>query len=63
MPAQFKPKDDYQGLLVASSQGQVTVAEIFAALRARTINEVECNHLLAVLEKQTPRWQRVLSSF
>lgn len=62
-PLKVQP-DKYEALKAAAETAELSVDEVFAALRQKEIDEAQCTEILSVLErKRVPKWQRALSSF
>jgi hypothetical protein len=52
-----------QSLLERATSGEISVAEIYAALRDAQINQVECDSILSALERaRVPAWKRLVTS-
>ena len=55
-------ENKFHELLLGAQRGDVSVADIFAALRERSIDEKQCEQLLETLEKRSAVWRRVATS-
>lgn len=56
-------RTEFDELKAAAENGQLSIAETFAAMREKRITEEEGKSLLNLIQsKMTPRWHRMLSS-
>ena len=55
-------QSEFEVMKASANAGAISVADVFAALRNRRINERQCRELLRELELHyTPMWRRVIT--
>ena len=55
--------DAFSILLGAAQVGEVTVADVFAAMRTGAISQEQCKEILSTYERvRVPIWQRVITT-